>query len=460
MNLCHRVNEDDGKILMRSVMKRKCIGSTLLFFIFLFLFFINNPLSAKGGRSYYLDSQKGSDESAGTIEAPWQTLEKIHQMELSPGDKIYFKRGSTFKGGFEITSSGKKGNPILVSAYGKGPAPVFTNPGYGHLNGNAIRISGNHIVVDGLYFYNCPKSPVCEDVCTLGAIFISLGAEHITVKNCEMTKTPVGIQSYGQHILITKNYIHDNHIPIRPHWGPMCIIVCTSNHEISYNRFENYCAPSNEYGHDGGAIEINDKDYGKINISIHHNYSSGNQGFVENIQSDCVSTDWLIAYNVCDDYQSWLGLTNVQRIRVENNTVIRVRYHEGYNDVCWFNEDFKTNDVVFKNNIIVIGNTVSPVYYQGDGTLQHHEYNLYYCIDNLSFENGQTFNVLGTPLGVGEMINDPLFVDFENRDLHLRNGSPAIDAGIPLGHTKDFDQNTVPAGKAPDMGAFEFQNNH
>ncbi|RKY51234.1 MAG: hypothetical protein DRP89_09190, partial [Candidatus Neomarinimicrobiota bacterium] len=342
-------------------------------------------------------------------------------------------------------------------AYGNGPAPIFTNPSYDNLNGNAIQVKGSYIVIDGLYFYNCPKSPVCEDIRTLGAIFIALGADHNIVKNCEMTKTPVGIQTYGQHTLITHNYIHDDNVPIRPHWGPICVVVCTSNNEISYNRFENYCAPSNEYGHDGGAIEINDGAYDKVNLKIHHNYSSGNQGFIENIQSKCLSKNWIIAYNVCDDYQSWLGLTNVQNIRVEHNTVIRTKKHAGYNDFCWFNDYLGQNTVFFRNNIFVLGNGIPPVYYHGDGEKQDHDHNLYFCIDRKTFEKGKTYSVLGAPLGPGEIITNPLFVDFENRDLHLRAGSPAIDSGVNLGYKKDFDGKPVPSGKAPDMGAYEYQ---
>jgi len=419
-----------------------------------FISFLPN-IASSSPTKYYLSST-GNDQNPGTITKPWKTFKKIDNYKFSPGDTVFFHCNSTFKGGFTISASGEEENPIVFTSYGNGVTPIFRNPKYDDLNGNAIRIKGDFIVVNGLYFYDCPKSPIVQDVRTLGAIFVTLGADHNVIKNCEMTKTPVGIQIYGEHNLITKNYIHDNHVPIRPHWGPMCIIVCTSNNEISYNRFENYCAPSNEYGHDGGAIEVNDGRYDKFNLSFHHNYSSGNQGFLENIQSDCKSRDWLIAYNVCDDYQSWLGLTNVQNIRVENNTVLRIKRHEGYNDFFWFNEDYQANKVYLRNNIFVIGDGVAPVYYQGDGTIQHHNHNLYYCIDRKTFENGQTFNILGTPLGKGEIIANPLFVDFENRNLHLQRGSPAIDAGVNLRHKTDFDGNPVPIGKKPDMGAFEF----
>ncbi len=413
--------------------------------------------AAKDGKAYFIDNQNGSDDNDGTRQKPWQTLTKINKYSFSPSDTVYFARGSTFKDGFSVSASGKAGKPIVFTAYGNGPTPIFTNPRYSQLNGNAIQITGSYIVINGLYFHNCPKSPVCEDVKTLGAIFIATGADHNTVKNCEITKTPIGIQVYGQHNLITHNYIHDNNIPIRPHWGPMCVVVATSNNEIAYNRFENYCAPSNEYGHDGGAIEVNDGDYDKVNLRIHHNYSKDNQGFFENIQSRCISRDWIIAYNVCDDYQSWLGLTNVQNIRVEHNTVLRVRKHEGYNDFFWFNEHLGDNVVFLRNNIFVIGDGIPPIYYHGDGKSQHHDHNLYYCLDRRTFEDGQTFSVLGTPLGEQEQIANPMFVDFENRDLRLRAGSPAIDAGLDLGYTEDFNGNPVPYGNTPDIGAYEYR---
>jgi len=434
------------------------IRTIILMLISVLIVFSVPPRPNSNPSKYYL-SLNGNDENPGSKSKPWKTLKKIKAFPFSPGDTVFFQRGSKFMGGFTVTSSGKDGQPIVFTAYGEGPTPIFTNPRYDSLNGNAIQIKGKYIVIDGLYFYDCPKSPICEDIRTLGAIFIALGADHNVIKNCEMTKTPVGIQVYGQYNIITKNYIHDNNIPIKPHWGPLCVIVCTSNNEISYNRFENYCAPSNEYGHDGGAIEINDRNYDKVNLSIHHNYSLHNQGFVENIQSKCVSQNWVISYNVCDDYQSWLGLTNVQNIRVEHNTVLRIRKHAGYNDFFWFNEHLGDNKVYLRNNIFVIGDGIPPIYYHGDGKNQHHDHNLYYCIDGKTFEDGSTYDVLGTPLGEGERIANPLFVDFKNRDLRLRNGSPAIDAGINLDYKRDFDGNPVFTGRAPDMGAYEYQGN-
>ncbi len=54
-------------------------------------------------------------------------------------------------------------------------------------------------------------------------------------------------------------------------------------------------------------------------------------------------------------------------------------------------------------------------------------------------------------------IADPLFIALQNRDLHLQAGSPAVDAGVNVGQSLDFDNKPVPGGKAPDIGAFEYQ---
>ena len=55
------------------------------------------------------------------------------------------------------------------------------------------------------------------------------------------------------------------------------------------------------------------------------------------------------------------------------------------------------------------------------------------------------------------MVADPLFVNLSASDYHLSSKSPAIDAGKTLGYTLDLDNNPLPVGNTPDMGAYEFQ---
>ena len=428
------------------------------------------PEGDSARQSEFYVASGGDDTNPGTFELPWKTLHRVNQQHFAPGDTVFFARGSSFTGGFIVSSSGIAGKPITFTAYGSGDAPSFTNPDYGTLNGNVIQITGSYIVIDGLFFHNCATviydtigPELWDAVRKLGAVFIAVGADHNIVKNCEVTKSPVGFKVYGQRNLITQNYIHDNNEPIAPHWGPLGIVVCTSNNEISYNRITNLVAPSKAYGHDGGAIEIDDRKYPKRNIKIHHNYSRSNQGFIEFV-GRTVQEDFVIHHNVCEDFQSFIGFTGpCKNMRVENNTVIRILAHktpDSEDVVLW--SYFENTNLTFQNNIFYYDpSRVEQVFSRGVHPRNH---NLYYRTDNPQVSDQASvaaFNrfVLGGGawLGEGDKIGDPMFVDFENRDLRLRAGSPAIDAGVDLGYTLDFDDNPIPSGTAPDMGAYEYQ---
>jgi parallel beta-helix repeat protein len=63
------------------------------------------------------------------------------------------------------------------------------------------------------------------------------------------------------------------------------------------------------------------------------------------------------------------------------------------------------------------------------------------------------------PLGKGELrVAGPneLFVDAARGDYRLKPGSPAIDAGVDVGLKEDIVGGAVPAGRAPDIGPYEF----
>ena len=75
------------------------------------------------GSCYYV-SNDGNDENDGkSPENPWKTTEKVaiagKNGILCEGDGVFFRRGDTFRGGFECT------NGITYSAYGEGEKPKF-----------------------------------------------------------------------------------------------------------------------------------------------------------------------------------------------------------------------------------------------------------------------------------------------------------------------------------------------
>jgi hypothetical protein len=77
-----------------------------------------------------------------------------------------------------------------------------------------------------------------------------------------------------------------------------------------------------------------------------------------------------------------------------------------------------------------------------------HNHNLYYLTGGAQ---------LGFPPDATELITNPLFVDLAGLNLHLQSSSPAIDTGLALGYTLDYEDRPVPVGAAPDRGAYEYQ---
>jgi hypothetical protein len=131
---------------------------------------------------------------------------------------------------------------------------------------------------------------------------------------------------YGEHCLITHNYLHDcsswlKHAP----WGPIAIMVATSHNEICYNRIENYVATGGAFGADGGAIEIDFAGIPKRDIEIHHDWSVGNCGFLEVYAGVCDIRDIRVHHDVSEDYQQFIFFWNGIDCLVENNTVLCLR---------------------------------------------------------------------------------------------------------------------------------------
>jgi hypothetical protein len=390
---------------------------------------------------YYVDFTGGNDSNEGTLSEPWKTINQVSAISFQPGDSIYFKRGTSYSGCVTINGDGTADQPITISAYGSGDAPAFTNPDYGNHNGNAMRIRGDHQVVENLCFHDTAPAPSgavsFQTVWSVGALHVSPGNDHVTIRNNEFANNAKAIQSYSEYSLITNNYIHDVNTGQQrgflsyPYWGPIGIQLGIGNQEVSYNTIVNMYAVGGAFGSDGGAIEIDDGRNHKDNIHIHHNSTFHNMGFVELSYWDDIekvaSSNVVIDNNVSRDYQSFLlwwapTLDSV----VRNNTIIRSdnREHGPWKGV--FIIDAPPGDIDLTKNIIVVSNGLSEsIFIRGfDGAVNDvtHTDNCYWNVNGGSID-------LGQPFGSGEIISDPLFVDFLNGDYEPATGSPAVGWG-------------------------------
>ena len=414
-------------------------------------------------RDRYLNSiaSNASDDGPGSESHPWKSLAPLNTQAFCAGEHIYFARGSSYHGGFVVKNSGSANHPIVFTAYGKGPAPDFTNSDFNVLQGNVIQIQGSYIVVDGFYFHDGAQSPTTkdEDVLRIADVFVAKGADHNIIRNSEVKNSPVGFHICGQFNLVTHNHLHDtNRYLAGANWGPIAIILSNANNEISYNRITNYVSIGGKYGADGGALEFDPRIYGEPihDVNVHHNYSYGNEGFLESTRSATQPTGkvW-IAYNVSDDYQEFILLWQGHDWRIENNTVLRLLPKNSVTDVVF---TFRESGNTVWNNIFVVnqGRKVfsdngTQVYGMANWAGQTHYANLYFSAD------GSVSDPEGVAPGRGEKLADPRFVDLAHLDLHLQSDSPAIAAGEAHDSYVDFDGTQIPVGKAPDLGAYEFR---
>lgn len=85
---------------------------------------------ARAQSTYFVDAVAGNDSNEGTTEqSAIQSLQKVNQLALEPGDALLFKRGGKWTGTLRPRGSGSEGKRISIGAYGQGTAPIFDAEG-------------------------------------------------------------------------------------------------------------------------------------------------------------------------------------------------------------------------------------------------------------------------------------------------------------------------------------------
>ncbi|MBI4788607.1 MAG: hemolysin-type calcium-binding region [Chloroflexi bacterium] len=412
------------------------LGLVILFLAFLLSVGQSPQSVSAAATNYYIDSVNGSDGNSGTSSnKPWKSLANVSDRNFQPGDIVNFKRGSTWVGEMSIRASGLQGKPITFQDYGTGAAPVISNPGQGN---RAIRIYSSWVVVQGFLLKDTGEA----------ALEIVAGGNHNVIQNIEVTNAGMGVSIGGQFNLVTNNYAHDLKMVVNTpggddDYGAFGFLILNSDNEVSFNRCVNCRATSYDYGYDGGVIEI----YGNgDNAYIHNNYGQNSNGFME--VGGAVARNVRVAYNISDNnYADFICLhiggtfgSTIDNFRIENNTIVNTAVG-GWQVIDCAYATLSASQFIFRNNIVYSNMNVSS-----QSTFTHTD-NIYYMT------GGAT---VGFPLGSGEQVSNPLFVNVSGGNYRLQSASPAINSGVYLGYVIDYEQNSVPQGGSPDIGAFEY----
>ena len=416
------------------------------------------------GNNYYADPSSSSLHSVGSFESPWKSIQEINNYNTNfhPGDSIFFKRGESFSGALLIHCSGIKSKPIVFTAYGEGPAPVFTN-----FNKQCIIIQQQkYIVIDGIRIYDKRISPDDHKPIALVQYGIIVDkSSNCVIKNCDISLVGIGIalNSGSDSTAISKNIIHNlrmirNTLEGNDDFGANGIVIGSSSNKILHNRFESCWGYSIDYEYDGGAIEffgnqMNDN-------SIMYNTSINCAGFIEmGSVGKGQALKNVIAYNKIIN-NGYTGVfhngakfnTRIKKTKYFNNAIIETKRQFANPKLLFWVADTTATDVIeFRNNIVWLETGIAF----GSNSKQmqsiEHSNNIF------KFLNGSSAL---RKLHATDIISykGDIFCyskgDVEKWDLHLTKGSCAIDKGIELGITKDLDGTSI-QGK-PDVGIYEY----
>jgi hypothetical protein len=275
------------------------------------------------------------------------------------------------------------------------------------------------------------------------------------VERCEIVNSGIGVQVLGPANVVRLNYAHDlamiiNTVGGDDDYGAVGYWIEGPGNEVYYNRCIRCKAPSYDYGFDGGVVEI----YGNgDHNNVHHNWGQDSNSFFEIGGQPGSAKNITIAYNVSVNNGGYFGGVHVsgtfgtvmQNFRVDNNTIIDTQFATPA--LIWFSADPGQANFLFRNNIVMV-NQVRSIFSRAVTRAN----NLYH------FTNGTQGQIVAgsTDLASGERRGNPLFVDLPGFNYRLQASSPAIDGGLVLGYTRDYDQVAIYNGAAPDLGVYEY----
>ncbi|HKC47569.1 MAG TPA: Ig-like domain-containing protein [Gemmatimonadales bacterium] len=355
------------------------------------------PLST--GQAFYV-SPGGSDANPGTIDQPWQTLQKAFDA-LQPGQIAYLRAGTygSFCSASTFRRAGTLTAPITVQGYAGERAVLH---GQIRIDGSYFRLS--NIVAEG---------PTCG---TWGAttrqgdnmILMTPGLTH----NVEVSSSEVyhdgwhaGISAGGDDIWILNNYIHDN-------GGFNDTSQINTSHGIYY------------HGGTRGVV---------ANNILEHNRAKGlSARFTANhilVINNTVVGNGRSGMDVAESTYAWTFVNNV----VMNNGNV----NDGVGINTGGSAGGATNIEI--NNILWNNGTSGTSNWDANATV--------------------TNNVVADPLLANPVSSAPSTThQGYSNDYHLKSGSPAIDfASVLYALPFDFGGVCRPKGQGPDAGAIEQQ---
>jgi len=352
-------------------------------------------------------SPSGSDSNAGTLSAPWRTVQKA--FNSATAGKTVCLRGGTYPQYVAATSgfnqvennSGSSGNPIVFTNY---PGEVAIVQGSTRVNGSHVTFRGTPqgtgscdainpcgLVFEGSTGYVLPAVSIC---CAVNDNPNFVLFDHVEIRKGTYH---AGIYEEGCNNTIIGSYVHDNGLQDR-----------NEDNGIYWSVTPPGCT-------NGGLI---------ANNLVENNYSKGIQLY------DGGST------------------TEPAFVTVTENTSVN---NGSVGAVVWGDHNVFVNNVLYNNNNLSGGAAAGAQagLYSGTNTLVDH--NLTFNPANVS--GVAWYNPGGCCITNNKQAN-PLFLSPSGLNWHILLTSPAIGFSN-MGHIQPVDKDDVPRGSSPAAGAYQ-----
>jgi hypothetical protein len=448
------------------------------------------PFTVRRGKIYFV-AVNGSDFRKGTFESPWKSI--VHAKDsMSAGDVTYIRDGvaQTSEDDYaaclsmDRSGSGNSGKPDAPKALVAYPGARVT---IGRAHGLEFGIRTPNIGAREDWWVFSQLHIIGRQAIDMGGIGWKIVGNEIECPGgngqvgCVETSQGSRIRFYGNevhnagagpaaskfyhavyfstdsnHIDVGWNHIHDNMTcrAIQFHSSPLCRPNCGNNDETGHNQFDLHVHDNLIHGDSCNGINFATVDPSRGPVEAYNNViyhvgvadpRDGGGAF------SCI-------------YMA--GITNRGRegkgaVEVFNNTLYDCGANQSRN-ADGSHGAFSVGGgpeltMRLRNNIVV--QLPGEIYIDGSKTQITGEKNLWFGAGNAPQETQ------------GNVEADPQFVDLGKFDFHLRDASPARDAGVAVlptspvmgrgarptdsGRATDKDGVVRPQGKAFDLGAYE-----
>lgn len=414
------------------------------------------------GTTYYVSSVNGDDANPGTSQdEPFQSLSKINEITLGPGDQVLLEKGSVFDSQYLHIKEGSKGSeaaPIIISTYGDGARPQINANGtgvwyqsYGQQLGNAQhKWQGNvssAVLLKDVEYIEISGLEITNDR-DRGELHLDDAGKPWNGKNV-MDRTGVAgmTQNIGtaDHIVLDDLYVHDvdgnvynKHmlnggiyfiaaLPTNetqmgiPRYNDLQITNCHVENVYRWGIAAAYTAYWGKFTTD----ELPDsvmRQYGHSNVVISNNY-------MKDVGGDAITTMYcdrpIVENNVSDGAAKYINTTDYNATDF-GRVAAAIWPWKCKNAVFQYNECFDTKNAGRGN-----GDGQAWDADSGDGTLYQYNYShgnsggaVMFCLQqavNSTFRYNISQNDMIGPLNIPS-----------NPDAHIYNNTFYIAQGVPL----------------------------